>query len=592
MIKELISAITAIGICAGAAFGIGVAEKKNITLQNDTVSDTINTTIGNEVDQMETYLLKKIDTTAAGKGCRMWLGDIDGDGRMEIVMVQPDNGFDDRYFPHSVVCATAYNLEGEIIWQIGEVDPTVNGSGADIPAQIYDIDNDGNNEFLCVMKDELCIFDGKTGTLKEKHAIPDQHAHDCIIIADLEGTGYPQNIILKNRYHQMWALDRNYNVMWTFKGNIGHYPWPYDLDGDGKDEIVAGYTVLNGKGETLWTIDMLDHADCVWVGDLDQDPTTGPAVLVGGLDTTAHTWDGKLIWRFTDTVESQNIALGDFRPDIKGTEVGGLDRIDRSGPQGKDGLFLVDCEGKSLFKEDRKVPGWSSIATTINNFDGKGSDHLLAYRRSGLPAAIYDGYMNPIFTFPFDGHIMWTDLIGDGQSQILIYNDEKIEIYSAKEMDLSKPAVADARPQPKRLYNWTRYWGSEMAPDRYAVNYITGDFSTNSALDWAKRITDGKEEDAQLNKGDFAVLTVNILNLKAYERNNFKDVLTRDYFASSALILKKLGVVEGDYFEPKKIITEGDAAAMLKKLGYEVNADERKALTKSSAARMLLECVK
>ena len=125
-------------------------------------------------ETLQTHFLRKIDISMCGKGCRMWLGDLDGDGRMEIVMVQPDCGFDHRYFPHSVVCATAFNLEGNILWQIGSPDPEVKGSGADIPAQIYDIDKDGNNEFLCVMYDEFCIFDGKTGTLKRKHPLPDQ----------------------------------------------------------------------------------------------------------------------------------------------------------------------------------------------------------------------------------------------------------------------------------------------------------------------------------------------------------------------------------------------------------------------------------
>ena len=549
-----------------------------------------------ENSELKTYLLNKIDISEAGNACRMWLGDIDGDGRMEFVMVQPDCGFDDRYFPHSVSCATAFNLEGEMLWQIGTPNPEVRGSGADIPAQIYDIDNDGNNEFICVMEDNLCIFDGKTGNLKEKHPIPDENAHDCIIIADLEGRGHAQNIILKNRYHKLWALDTNYNVMWTFEGNIGHYPWPYDLNGDGYDELIAGYTVLDHNGNVLWTIDMEDHADCIWVGDLDQNPDTGVAVLVGGQDTTAYTADGKLIWRYSDTVESQNIAMGNFRPDNKGTEMGGLDRIDRSGPEGIDGLFITDYQGKTLYKENRTVPGWSTIATSIHNFDGSGNDHLLAYRRNGLPAAIYDGYMNPIFTFPFDGHIMWTDLIGDGQAQILIYSDREVQIFSAKEMDLSKAVVPYTRPQPKRLYNWTRYWGSEMSPSQYAVNYITGNFTNCDVFAWAEN--DIADADKPITKADFTVLLVNALKLHAYEQHNFEDVKATDYFADAVSIAKKLGIAEGkdNKFFPKNVITFGEAVAMMskaKKTDVDYSSllninDDNQDLTKGDAAKIIL----
>lgn len=542
--------------------------------------------------ELKTYLLKKIDITKAGLGCRMWLGDIDGDGRMEFVMVQPDTGFDDRYFPHSVQCATAFNLEGEVIWQIGEPDPAVKGSGSDIPAQIYDIDNDGNNEFICVMKDELCIFDGKTGTLKEKHEIPDEHAHDCIIIADLEGKGYPQNIILKDRYRKLWALDTNYKVMWTFEGNVGHYPWPYDLNGDGADELVAGYTVLNGKGETLWTIDMTDHADCIWVGDLDQNPDTGVAVLVGGQDTTAYSADGKLIWRYADTVESQNIALGNFRPENPGTEMGGLDRIRRTRENGLDGMFLVNYKGETLYKENRTVPGWSSIVTTIHNFDGKGSDHLLAYRRGGLQAAVYDGYMNPVFKFPFDGHIMWTDLMGDGQAQALIYSDTEVHIYSASETDLTKPAVPYTRPQPKRLYNWTRYWGSEMDPKQYAVNYITGDFTNTDVFAWAEgELKNGADS---ITRADFVVLIVNALGLRAYERESFADVKRTDYYYDAVGIAKKLGIVASDdnMLRPKDVITFAEAAEIAKKVNAKIEVKvSGAAMTKKDAAE-IIRCLK
>lgn len=548
---------------------------------------------------MDTYLLNQFEHTASGKGCRMWLGDINGDGIMEIVMVQPDCGFDDRFYPHSVVCATAYNLQGEQLWQIGEPDPNVEGSGSDIPAQIYDIDNDGNNEFLCVMNDELCIFDGKTGELKEKHNIPNEHAHDCIVIADLEGRGYAQNIILKDRYHQIWALDANFKVMWTFKGNVGHYPWVYDLDGDGRDEIIAGYTVLNGDGDKLWTIDMKDHADCIWVCDLYQDKK--PVVLVGGDDTTAYSADGKLLKRFTGTVESQNIASGNFIPENKGTEIAGLDRIARNdvigpdgniipAPEGRDGVFIFDNEANFIFKEDRDVPGWRTIVTMISNFDRSAKDYILAYRRSDVTGGVYDENMNCLLELPFEGHVMWTDLVGDGLSQLIVYDDEKIAVYSTEQTDLSKAAVPYTRPQPKRLYNWTRYWGSEMAPEKYAVNYITGDFTANDIGKWAIKCASEKSDNETVTRADFIVLLVNALGLKAYERDNFKDILPRDYFYKAAGIAKKLGIVEGEKLNANAPITAGDAMEMLKraKVMAAINAAPETELTKWQVARLFV----
>jgi hypothetical protein len=89
-------------------------------------------------------------------------------------------------------------------------------------------------------------------------------------------------------------------------------------------------------------------------------------------------------------------------------------------------------------------------------------DYILAYRRGGgLTGGVYDGEMNCVLEFPFDGHCMWTDLIGDGLSQLVVYNDDDIIVYSTEKTELSRAVKPGVRRQPKRLYNWTRYWGSE-----------------------------------------------------------------------------------------------------------------------------------
>lgn len=46
-----------------------------------------------------------------------------------------------------------------------------------------------------------------------------------------------------------------------------------------------------------------------------------------------------------------------------------------------------------------------------------------------------------LLELPYDGHCMWADLTGDGLSQLLLYNGEKITIYSTEQTDLLKPAI-------------------------------------------------------------------------------------------------------------------------------------------------------
>jgi hypothetical protein len=162
----------------------------------------------------EPVLITTIDISDAGEGKRMLLGDLTGDGRLEMIMMQGDKMDDDRYIGHEVNCITVYDCDGKKLWQIG--DPTKGSStGSDIPAQVYDIDQDGFNEVLACMGGKLRILNGKDGKEKSSFAYPHPNAHDCIIIANLTGNNKPQDIILKDRYDQIWAMDRTGKQLWT-----------------------------------------------------------------------------------------------------------------------------------------------------------------------------------------------------------------------------------------------------------------------------------------------------------------------------------------------------------------------------------------
>jgi len=166
----------------------------------------------------------------------MRLGDINGDGKMEIVMgqpmPQPDGGT-----PQQVVCVTAYDLKGTQLWQYG-TPGTSHGASSDIPIQVYDMDGDGASEVFAAMNNtSITVIDGTTGKLKRTITLPATGSNDCIIFANLRGKGWPQDIIVKDRYSQLWAItgidddtSKAGTLLWTHKGTTGHFPLVYDWE--------------------------------------------------------------------------------------------------------------------------------------------------------------------------------------------------------------------------------------------------------------------------------------------------------------------------------------------------------------------------
>jgi outer membrane protein assembly factor BamB len=412
------------------------------------------------------FMAGKVDIRAAGPRCKVLLGDLNGDGRMELLLVQPDNRKDVRYIPHQVQCLTAFDLDGQLLWQTGTPHADPGGPGSDYPAQIADIDGDGMLEVVCVMNDRFVVLDGSTGRMKVSHTLPHPQAHDCIVIANLTGGAYAGDILLKDRYRNAWAMDRNFNLLWKHEGNPGHFPWVYDIDGDGRDEVMAGYDMLDHDGRLLWSChDLDDHADCIWVADVNADGA--PELVIGGSVTVLYDLRGNELWRYEGSVESQHVAPGRFCPDLPGLQIAGLDRVVRgdgkSGRKGKDALFLLDCEGRELWKEDRKTDGWLTIIEPLRGWTEDAPDYILAYRRGGgLPPALYDGRGDVVVAFPSEGYAVHADLLGQGTEQVILYNDETAAIYSSRPIDLKAARSGRPLPQPKRLYSSTLYPGGEV----------------------------------------------------------------------------------------------------------------------------------
>lgn len=419
-------------------------------------------------------LISKIDISAAGTGNRMRIGDMNGDGRHDILMVQPAYESRDAYNPRYVGHLAAYDIEGNLLWSQGTVDPRVTTSGADEPVQVYDIDADGENEVLAVMKlgedteKYFYIFDGKTGEIEKKHKLPDQRAHDAIFIANFSGNETPQDILLKDRYSKIWAMDKEFNQLWYYPGDTGHSLLPFDFDGDGRDELVNNYSLISHDGKELWRKDLPDHVDTHWVADINNDGEY--EIILGGSDTFAFDVNGNQLFRNGDTVEPQQILVGNYRIDSPGLELAGLDRVNRGNP-GQDGMFLFTSEGRTLYHEQRAMGDWGSIVRPLDNWTGSYTPLITAYRRGkdadnpdGVVPKLYDGYFNPIVTFnehtDSKEQVMVADMAGDSRDELIVYNltgDLTVSIYSNGTSNLKEHITGETRMPDFRNYNFSRY---------------------------------------------------------------------------------------------------------------------------------------
>ncbi|MCX4766436.1 hypothetical protein OG562_36790 [Streptomyces sp. NBC_01275] len=256
-----------------------------------------------------------------------WPGDLDGDGRYELV-VSRLSGTRDR--PDLL---EAYTLTGERLWRVdfGPGSYTqVGGNGANDPAPaaisgstaiggyrnddnvtVYDLDGDGRAEVLAhtaagtafadgaqVAADSparqfVSVIDGATGVERTRQPVPDDFVADGpsgghFGIAYLDGE-HPS--LVTKSVTRVGAKRGAFRVLfqtWDFNGADLTRRWRYvvdpasgatsfhqirtvDVDGDGHDEIADGNYVVNSDGTLRYVVDGAIHGDRFDIADLDPD---------------------------------------------------------------------------------------------------------------------------------------------------------------------------------------------------------------------------------------------------------------------------------------------------------------------------------
>lgn len=256
------------------------------------------------------------------------IGDLDGDGRYEVVVKQVLRGFDNsqRGVCPGTTKLEAYTLDGELLWRIDlgpniregahytpflvcdfdgcgraeiavrTAEGTVDGTGR----RIGDTDGDGRTHYvnpetgyILEGPEFISVFDGRTGReiAREPYIARGNVADwgdaygnrvDRFLMAVAYCDGARPSIVLCRGYYALtkleaWSFrDGKLAKQWAFSseghpgyaGQGNHNLAVADVDDDRRDEIIYGSMALDDDGSPLHTT-RLGHGDAIHLSDID-----------------------------------------------------------------------------------------------------------------------------------------------------------------------------------------------------------------------------------------------------------------------------------------------------------------------------------
>lgn len=468
-----------------ADFKVCVSEKtkQEIDVAERAVKET-------ETEEMKKHpkmkLWKKIDLKNFGTSRQIRFGHLTGTDEWYVVLAQMQKRIcRDAY--GFISCLTAIDLEGNVLWQLGEPSDKTEELGkvsADMAFQVYDIDGDGRDEVIVGWDFEIRILDGRTGTIKKSAKTPfsdDDDADligvpyqiyaferinpDGIRICNFRGKERPADILIKDRYCRIYALDEDLNVMWKFKSptNTGHCPLPIDIDGDGKDELLVGYKLLDSDGQMLWSYPISeDHTDEIVAGKWMPGEDEGHFACVSGkAGFFIGDFYGNIVAR--DMVgHAQRVSIANYCPEREGREIVVTNFWGHQGV-----IFLYDCYGNQIWEMENEMNG--NILAPVN-WDGDGTELILT-NADAKKGGLLNGRGVRAVEFPDDGHPVLCceslDLTGDERDELVVWDYHSMYIYTQDDC----PKEQTYHPVQFPIYNASNYRGEYSYPDASYLDF-------------------------------------------------------------------------------------------------------------------------
>lgn len=219
-----------------------------------------------------------------------------------------------------------------------------------------------------------------------------------------------------------FGTDTDGNPVLVFVGTGG--PSVADLDGDGKAEVIVGYTVFNSKGRLVWTkpgaTGNNNRGPLTVVADLDGD---GRPEIIGG--NVAYHGDGTEAWGPTAAAR----GFGDGWPAVADFNGDGVPEVVvvSSGT-----VRVFDAKGERFSVADAAIAGTGG-PPTIADADGDGAADIVVAGSNSITVfrvgADADHTLTKLWSMPsrdfssnFTGSSVF-DFDGDGKTEV-IYADE------------------------------------------------------------------------------------------------------------------------------------------------------------------------
>jgi hypothetical protein len=413
-------------------------------------------------------LWRKFDTQGFGAGRNVRFGDLDGDGALDMLVAQNIPRVQGDAFDH-ISALTAVTLEGRVLWQSGRPDRRNALLTNDTPFQIHDLDGDGRAEVVLVRDFELQVLDGRDGSRKRAVPMPpipadsrsrpyELYSGDSIAFASFTGPGR-RDIVLKDRYRNFWVYSADLKPLWQGQDDTGHYPYPFDVDGDGRDELFIGHSMWDHAGRRLWSLQerMKDHVDAVAVGNFTGDPAAPPRVYWSSSDEAFVMLDlrGNVL-KQVRVGHTQTAAVARFREDVPG-----LQYVTTNFWKNPGIMSLFDADGNLL---EQAEPIHSGSVTLPVNWKGDGRE-LVLLSGSAREGGMVDGRFRRVVSFPDDGHPELTaavlDLTGDPRDEVVLWDPDHVWIYTPDGPPPTGPVYAPVR---NPHYNDSNYRANVSRP--------------------------------------------------------------------------------------------------------------------------------